>query len=85
MFSRPWVGRIEKEKMSSVHVPLIWAVRLKKSWTVPSLVYNTFSLLIKKVTAGVSNSTCSQGQKRTYKVTRGLHYDVDAIMAAPEH
>jgi len=33
---------------------------------------------------GVSNSNCSEGQMRTYKVTQGLHYDADTTMAAPE-
>jgi len=27
---------------------------------------------------------CSEGQMRTYKVTRGSHYDADATMAVPE-
>jgi len=31
-----------------------------------------------------SNSNCSECQMRTYKVTRGLHYDTDATMAVPE-
>jgi len=34
--------------------------------------------------AGVSNSNCSDGQMRTYKVTRGSHYDADTTMAVPE-
>ena len=29
----------------------------------------------------VSNSNCSEGQMRTYKVTRGQMYDADATMA----
>jgi len=29
-------------------------------------------------------SHCSEGQTRAHKVTRGLHYDADAIMALPE-
>jgi len=33
---------------------------------------------------GVSNSNFSVGQKRTYKVTRGPHYDADETMALPE-
>jgi len=32
----------------------------------------------------VSNSDCSEGQTRTYKVTWGPHYDADASMAVPE-
>jgi len=31
--------------------------------------------------AGVSNSTCSVGHIRTYKVTRGPHYNADATTA----
>jgi len=34
--------------------------------------------------AGVSNSNCSVGHMRTYKVTRGPHYDVCATIAVPE-
>jgi len=34
--------------------------------------------------AGVSNSICSVGQMRTYKVTRGPHYDTNATMALPQ-
>jgi len=34
--------------------------------------------------SGVSHSNCSVGQIRTYKVTRGPHYDADAIMAVPQ-
>jgi len=34
--------------------------------------------------SGVSNSNCSVGQIRTYKVTRGPHYDADATMAVPQ-
>jgi len=34
--------------------------------------------------AGVSNSSCSEGQIRSYKVTRGPHYDADATMAVPQ-
>jgi len=30
--------------------------------------------------AEVSNSNCSEGKKRPYKVTRRLHYDADAIV-----
>jgi len=33
---------------------------------------------------GVSNSNCSMGKMRTYKVTRGAHYDADETIAAPE-
>ena len=33
---------------------------------------------------GVSNSNCSVCHMRTYKVTRGPHYDVDATIAVPE-
>jgi len=34
--------------------------------------------------AGIANSNCSEGQIRTYKVTREPHYDVDAKMAVSE-
>jgi len=34
--------------------------------------------------SGASNSNCSVVHVRTYKVTRGLHYDVDATAAVPE-
>jgi len=33
---------------------------------------------------GVSNSNCSEGQMRTYIVTRRLHYDGDGTLAVPE-
>jgi len=33
---------------------------------------------------GVSNSNCSVGHMRTYKVTCGPHYDADATIAVPE-
>jgi len=33
--------------------------------------------------AGVSNSNCSEGQMKTYKVNRWPHYDADT-MAVPE-
>ena len=33
---------------------------------------------------GVSNSNCSVGHIRTYKVTRGPHYDADATIAVHE-
>jgi len=35
-------------------------------------------------TAGVSNSNCAEGQMKTYKVTRGPHYDADSTMALLE-
>jgi len=35
-------------------------------------------------TSGVSNTNCSEGQIRTYKVTGELHCDADATMAVPE-
>jgi len=34
--------------------------------------------------AGISNSNCSVGHMKTYKVTRGPHYDADAEIAVPE-
>jgi len=37
-----------------------------------------------EIKSGVSNSNCSESQMRTYKVTRGPHYDADAITAVPE-
>ena len=36
------------------------------------------------VNQGVSNSNCSESQIRTYKVTRGPHYDDDATMVVSE-
>ena len=33
---------------------------------------------------GASNSNCSESKMRTYKVTRGPHYDADATMLTPE-
>jgi len=33
---------------------------------------------------GISNSNCSVGYMRTYKITRGPHYDADATIAVPE-
>jgi len=33
---------------------------------------------------GVANSNCSEGQMRTYKISRKPHYDADATMAVPE-
>jgi len=41
-------------------------------------------LLITLSRAGVSNSNFSGGQTRTYKVTRGPHYEADATMAVHE-
>jgi len=32
----------------------------------------------------VSNSNCSKGQMRTYKVTRGPHYDADETLLVQE-
>jgi len=34
--------------------------------------------------SGVSNSNCSVGHMRTYKVTRRPHYDADATIVAPK-
>jgi len=31
--------------------------------------------------SGIANSNCSEGQMRTYEVTRGPHYDADATVA----
>jgi len=33
---------------------------------------------------GASNSNCSEGQIKTYKVTRGPRYAADVTMAVPE-
>jgi len=33
---------------------------------------------------GVSNSNCSVGHMRAYKVNRGPHYDADTAIAVPE-
>jgi len=33
---------------------------------------------------GVSNSNCTVGHMRTYKVTREPHYDADATVEVPE-
>jgi len=42
-----------------------------------------WSLTRAAVNSGVSNSNCSEGQMKTYKVTRGPHYDADATLAVP--
>jgi len=33
---------------------------------------------------GLKLKNCFEGQMRTYKITRGLHYDADATTAVPE-
>jgi len=35
-------------------------------------------------TRGISNSNCSEGQMRAYKITRWPHYDADATMAGAQ-
>jgi len=47
-------------------------------------IYTSYFAKISSSKTGVSNSNCSVGHMRTYKVTRGPHYDADATIAVPE-
>jgi len=44
----------------------------------------TFSLIVHKFRAGISNSDCFMSHMKTYKVTHGPHCITDATMSAPE-
>jgi len=42
------------------------------------------SLWIDHLKPGISNWNCSVGHIKTFKVTRGPHFDADATMAVPD-
>ena len=67
----------------SVYLPVFLVFYRLQMWS--SLeTFGVVVLLYGLSIAGVSNSNCTVGHMRTYKVTRGPHYDSDATVAVPE-
>jgi len=66
---------------------LLFKIAFFKDFTLANL----FMILVASIShrssffiPGVSNSNCSVGHMRTYKVTRGPHYKAEATVEVPE-
>jgi len=74
-------------------LPIIWKAKTVKTRSISFLIYSCsttkwsyqwYDYYVTLPTPGVSNSTCSVGHMRMYKVNCGPHYNADATTAVPE-